>query len=145
MANNTVQDAKVKAQDAAGKTADAARDLGHEAAQKARDIGHDLADAGRSAASAASKTVDNAAARTGEGIASLGDKVREYGPRQGVMGQATETVAHSFEKTGDYLRNEGFTGMANDLTEMVKRNPLPALLFGIGVGFILARLTSSRS
>jgi len=145
MANNSVQDTKSKAQDAAGKTADAARDLGHEAAQKAREIGHDLADAGRSAASAATKAVDNAASRTGEGISSLGDSVREYGPRQGMMGQATETVAQSFEKTGQYLKDEGFTGMTNDLTEMVKRNPLPALLFGIGVGFILARLTSSRS
>jgi len=145
MANNTVQDAKGKAQDAANKSADAARDLGHEAAQKARDIGHDLADAGRSAASAAGKAVDQATSKTGEGIASLGDTVREYGPRQGYMGQATETVASSIEKTGQYLQSEGFSGMTNDLTEMVKRNPLPALLFGIGVGFILARLTSSRS
>jgi len=54
-------------------------------------------------------------------------------------------VAHGFERTGQYLKDEGFTGMANDLTEMVRRNPLPALIFGIGVGFILARLTSSRS
>jgi len=145
MANNSVQDAKSKAQDLAGKTTDAARDLGHEAAQKARDIGHDLADAGRSAASAASRAAENASSRTGEGIASLGDKVREYGPNQGMMGQATETVAQTFERTGQYLQNEGFGGIANDLTEMVKRNPLPALMLGIGVGFILARLTSSRS
>jgi hypothetical protein len=144
MANN-VQEAKGKVQDAAGKTADAARDLGNEAAQKARDIGHDLADAGRSAASAAGKAVDQATSKTGEGIESLGDKVREYGPKQGYAGQAAETVANSIEKTGQYLKDEGFSGMANDLTEMVKRNPLPALLFGIGVGFILARLTSSRS
>jgi uncharacterized membrane-anchored protein YhcB (DUF1043 family) len=35
--------------------------------------------------------------------------------------------------------------MASDVTEMIKRNPIPALLMGIGLGFMLARLTSSRS
>jgi len=155
MANN-VQDAKNKAQDAAGKTGEAARDLGHdaaqkardighEAAQKARDIGHDLSNAGHSVATAAGKTAENVTARAGEGIASLAGTVREYGPRQGAMGSATETVAHSLEQGGQYLQNEGLSGMANDLTEMVKRNPIPALLVGVGVGFVLARLTSSRS
>jgi len=156
MANNSVQDVKGKTQDTANKTADAARDLGHdaaskardlghEAAQKARDIGHDVADAARSAGSAATKAVDNAAASAGQGLESLGDRVRDYGPRSGMFGQATETVAKGFEKGGQYLEDRGFTGVADDMTEMIKRNPIPALLFGIGLGFVLARLTSSRS
>jgi hypothetical protein len=61
------------------------------------------------------------------------------------MGQATEAVAGGLERSGEYLKDQGFTGMAGDLTEMIKRNPIPALMFGIGVGFILARLTSPRS
>jgi len=156
MANNTFQDAKNRGQDAASKTADAAsnlghdaaqkaREVGHDAAQKARDVGHDLADAGRSAVNAATKTADNAAARAGDGLDSLGDRVREYGPRSGMMGQATEAVAGGLERGGEYLRDQGLTGMAGDVTEMIKRNPIPALMFGIGLGFILARLTSPRS
>jgi len=61
------------------------------------------------------------------------------------MGQATETVANTIERGGQYLQQEGLSGMADDLTTMIKRNPIPALLLGVGIGFILARLTSSRS
>jgi len=35
--------------------------------------------------------------------------------------------------------------MVNDLTSLIKNNPVPAVLIGIGIGFMLARLTSSRS
>jgi hypothetical protein len=35
--------------------------------------------------------------------------------------------------------------MADDLTNLVRNHPLPAILLGIGLGFMLARLTSSRS
>jgi ElaB/YqjD/DUF883 family membrane-anchored ribosome-binding protein len=30
--------------------------------------------------------------------------------------------------------------MADDVTEMIRRNPIPAVLVGIGVGFLLAQL-----
>jgi hypothetical protein len=35
--------------------------------------------------------------------------------------------------------------MAGDLTNLIKRNPIPSLLIGVGLGFLLARITSSRS
>jgi uncharacterized membrane-anchored protein YhcB (DUF1043 family) len=35
--------------------------------------------------------------------------------------------------------------MMDDVTTMVRNHPLPAVLLGIGLGFLLARLTSSRS
>jgi len=36
--------------------------------------------------------------------------------------------------------------MADDVTDLIRRNPIPALFVGIGLGFLLARLTtSSRS
>ena len=156
MANNSIQDAKGKAQDAGTKTADytrdvasdvasKAREVGHDVAQKARDVGGDLADAGRSALSAAGKTADNAVGTAGQSLQSLAGTVREYGSGSGVVGQATETVAHTLERGGQYLQNEGLSGMTNDLTDMIKRNPIPALLFGVGIGFVLARLTSNRS
>jgi ElaB/YqjD/DUF883 family membrane-anchored ribosome-binding protein len=30
--------------------------------------------------------------------------------------------------------------MAEDLTDLIKKNPIPAVLVGIGVGFLLAQL-----
>jgi len=156
MANNSVQDARIKAQEAGSKATEHARDVasdvaskarevGHDVAQKARDVSGDLADAGRSALSAAGKTADSAVGTAGQSMQSLAGTVREYGGNSGVMGQATETVAHSLERGGQYLQNEGLSGMTNDLTDMIKRNPIPALLFGVGIGFVLARLTSNRS
>jgi hypothetical protein len=108
-------------------------------------VGSDLADAGRSAARAAGKTADNVAATAGQTAENMAQRVREYGPSSGVFGQATETVAGGLEQGGRYLEQQGLTGMASDVTEMIKRNPIPALLMGIGLGFMLARLTSSRS
>jgi len=156
MANNTVGDAKAKVGEAADKAADHGKDLASSAASAARDVGSSLADAGRSAATAAGQAVsgatrsatqaaDSAASRAGEGVESLAGTVRDYGPHGGMFGSATEGVAKGLERGGQYLQEEGLTGMAGDLTEMIKRNPIPALLFGIGLGFVLARLTSSRS
>jgi hypothetical protein len=33
--------------------------------------------------------------------------------------------------------------MANDLTDLIKRNPIPALLLAVAVGVLIARATRS--
>jgi hypothetical protein len=35
--------------------------------------------------------------------------------------------------------------MAEDFTNLVRRNPIPALLIGVAFGFLVARATSRRS
>jgi len=167
MAHNTTTEVKGKVGEAADKAVEHGKDLAADAATRARDVAGSLADAGRTAASgladagrsaassvadsarsaaqSAGRAADTAASRAGEGVESLAGTVREYGPRSGMFGQATETVAQGLERGGRYLEDQGVSGLANDLTDMVKRNPIPALLFGIGLGFVLARLTSSRS
>ena len=167
MAQNTTTEVKGKVGEAADKAVEHGKDLAADAASKARDVAGSLADAGRSAASgladagrsaasgltdaarsaarSAGQAADSATSRAGEKVESLAGTVREYGPHSGVFGQATETVAQGLERGGRYLEDQGVSGLTNDLTEMVKRNPIPALLFGIGLGFVLARLTSSRS
>lgn len=167
MAQNTTTEVKGKVGEAADKAVEHGKDLAADAASKARDVAGSLADAGRSAASgladagrsaasgltdaarsaarSAGQAADSATSRAGEKVESLAGTVREYGPHSGVLGQATETVAQGLERGGRYLEDQGMSGLTNDLSEMVKRNPIPALLFGIGLGFVLARLTSSRS
>jgi hypothetical protein len=61
------------------------------------------------------------------------------------VGDAASRVASGLESSGKYLQDEGLSGMAKDLGDLVKRNPIPAMLVGIGIGFLLARATSSRS
>jgi hypothetical protein len=73
----------------------------------------------------------------------LAGTIRQQGPREGMLGDATSTVAKTLEQGGRYLEKEGLTGMADDLTEIIKKNPIPAVLVGVGIGFMLAQLTRS--
>jgi len=89
---------------------------------------------------------DQGANVAGKGMESLAGTIRDKGPREGFLGKATSTVADTLDSTGRYLSDQGMSGMVDDLTTLVKNHPLPAILLGIGVGFMLARLTtSSRS
>jgi hypothetical protein len=74
---------------------------------------------------------------------SLAGTIRDRAPREGMMGNAASTVADSLEQGGRYLREEGLGGMADDLTNTIRRNPLPAVLVAVAVGFLLARATRS--
>jgi ElaB/YqjD/DUF883 family membrane-anchored ribosome-binding protein len=71
---------------------------------------------------------------------SLAGTIRDQGPHEGFLGDATSTVAKTLEQGGRYLQKEGVSGMADDVTDMIRRNPIPAVLVGIGVGFLLAQL-----
>jgi hypothetical protein len=74
---------------------------------------------------------------------SLASSIREHTPRSGVMGTASSAVANTLESGGRYLEEEGLRGIGEDLTNLIRRNPIPALLVGIGVGYLLARATRS--
>jgi hypothetical protein len=94
-------------------------------------------------ASTASKRVDEATAALGERVRSAGSTIRERGPREGMLGTATSSVADSLEHTGRYIQEEGLGGMADDVTELIRRNPIPAMLVGIGIGYLLAKVFRS--
>jgi hypothetical protein len=91
-------------------------------------------------ASTASKRVDEATAALGERVRSAGSTIRERGPHDGMLGSAAGTVAESLEQTGRYIQEEGLVGMAEDVTELIRRNPIPAMLVGIGIGYMLAKV-----
>jgi len=154
---NKAQDAAGKAQDAAGKALEAGQAAVAGVADKARDMSSDAMRAGQHAAQQAAHSVGNAAqqaahsvgnaaenatSRVGEGMQNLAQTVRQRGPDAGVLGSAADTVADTLEQGGRYIQSEGLSGMTDDLTTLIKRNPIPALLVGVGFGFLLARLTS---
>ena len=90
------------------------------------------------------KAVD-ATSSVGCGLKSLGHTIRDNTPNDGMIGEASSAVANSLESTGRYLQEEGLKGIADDMTNMIRRNPIPALLVGVGVGFLIARATTARS
>jgi len=120
------------AKDMAGNVADKARDMASQAADKARDV-----------ASSAGRKADQVADRVGSGMTSAADSLREHAPDKGMLHTAAGKVADTLESGGQYLKEEGLTGVADDLTNLIKRNPIPALLVGICLGVLIARATRS--
>jgi hypothetical protein len=94
------------------------------------------------AASTVGRRVEDAASTVAGGMQSLAGTIREHAPREGVLGTASSTVARTLESSGRYLEQEGLSGVVDDLASLIRRNPIPAVLIGVGLGFLLARTTS---
>jgi len=120
------------------KAGAAAADAGTRVKELASSVASRVGDA----ASAVGKRAEDAASAVGSGMTSLGGTIREHTPGQGMFGNASGAVADSLERGGRYLQNQGLSGVGGDITNLIRRNPIPAVLIGIGVGFLLSRATS---
>jgi hypothetical protein len=60
-----------------------------------------------------------------------------------MLGSATDAVASGMEQAGHYVEEKGLSGMTGDLGNMIKSHPIPAVLIGIGVGYLLGRAMRS--
>jgi hypothetical protein len=117
-------------------------DTANQAKDKAKSVAENVTEKAKSAAGFVQEKADEGVAYAGEGVENLGRTVRERGPQAGMLGRANAAVADTLEQTGEYLHDKGVTGMAGDLTNLIKKNPIPSILIGVGIGFVLARLTS---
>jgi uncharacterized protein YjbJ (UPF0337 family) len=88
----------------------------------------------------AGKRVEDATAALGERVQNVAGAIRDRGPHEGMLGAATGRVADTLDTAGRYLREEGLADMAEDITAMIRRNPIPSVLVGVGFGYLLARL-----
>jgi hypothetical protein len=149
MANNPTSDKAKDLTSSAGRAAtdvkNKAQDLGAAAYGQAKDTASHLADKAKDAASYVGQRADDATSSAGGSLKSLAGQVRQNAPREGMMGSAAGRVASALDSTGQYLEDQGLSGVAEDFTGLIRRNPIPALLIGVAVGFLLAKATSSRS
>jgi hypothetical protein len=129
---------------AASSAADTVRSTAGQLSDSARDAASHLAKEGRDAASYVGNMAEDATCAVGSGLKSVGQSIREHSPQEGRFGQASSAVARTLEGTGNYLQEEGLKGLGTDLTQMIKNNPLPSLLIGVGLGFLLAQATTPR-
>lgn len=140
--------------DSLHNVADKAKDTAHNVADKAKDAAHTVADATRDAASQAGQAVSSAAstvgkkaeewtAAAGHRVEGLADTVRHQGPGSGMLGKANEAVADGLEKAGEYMSDKNLSGMMGDMSNLIKRNPIPALLVGLGIGYLLGKALRS--
>ena len=148
MATQT-EDKKQQAKEAIDNTAENVKNKTDDAKQsaksmvdKAGETAQNVADKAKSAGKYAKDKADDGVGYAGQGVESSGEYVREHGPKNGILGKANTAVADGLEQTGEYLQEKGLSGMAGDMTELIKKHPVPAVLIGVGLGFALARMTS---
>jgi len=122
-----------------------AKDLASEATSKAKDMGSTVTQKAGDAASFVGKKAEDATSSVGVGMKNLAGTIREKMPEKGMLGAAGTAVADTLESGGRYLQQQGLSGLGDDLTNMIRRNPIPAVLLGLGVGYLLARVTTTRS
>lgn len=143
---DVMKNMKDKAQEFGNTCASTASDASNYVADQANYVADQARSAANQVANQASKAgeymearAEDATSAVGGGFRAAGDYVRSNAPRGGSMGQASTAFADSLSQTGDYIAEEGLSGIGRDLTNLVKRNPIPALLLGLGMGFLLAR------
>jgi hypothetical protein len=112
---------------------------------KAREAMSTAADKGREAMSTAGQRAEDATGAVASGMQTLAGTIREKAPQSGFLGSTSSSVADTLERGGRYLEEQGLSGIGDDLTNLIRRNPVPSLLVGIALGFLVARATSSRS
>jgi vacuolar-type H+-ATPase subunit H len=133
MANSRIENVKDQAREtvtAAGQAFDEAKGVVKEAA----------ANAGQQAREFASKAGDKAEDTlhsVGQGMSSLAGTLRQNAPQGGPIASAASTVAEQLDAGGRYLREHDFGAIGEDLTNVVRRHPLPSLLCVFGIGILL--------
>jgi uncharacterized protein YjbJ (UPF0337 family) len=80
----------------------------------------------------------------------LFDKAKE-GMQQGYQSiregyeNATESVSEAYDQGRRYLKENNIKDMAGDVRDLIGKHPLPAVLIGVGIGYMLGRMVSSVS
>jgi uncharacterized protein YjbJ (UPF0337 family) len=66
------------------------------------------------------------------------------GKAQEMAGSAATTVTDTLAGVGTSMQDRGVQGLSGDLTGLIRRYPVPALLIGLGIGFVLGRSVRTR-
>jgi hypothetical protein len=128
---NKLEQAGVACMDKAKEVASSVKDA-------ASSVAHTIGDAG----AAVGEKANEATSAVGSGMESVAGTIRHTMPRDGTLGTASASVAESLESGGRYLQEQGLGGMATDVTNLIRRNPIPAVLVGVGIGFLLAQVAA---
>jgi hypothetical protein len=146
---STIKNKLEQANEASKQAIDSAKEKAGSTAGYVADRSKQVAAAASEALSSASsylgKQAENATDALSGGLKSVAQSIRQNAPGEGSLGGTASEVAQTFSNAAGYLDREGLDGIQRDFTALIKNNPLPALLMGIGLGFLLGRASSSRS
>jgi ElaB/YqjD/DUF883 family membrane-anchored ribosome-binding protein len=99
------------------------------AVDTAKDVMGKVGDAAHGAMESASQMASDAASFIGKKAENAASAV----------GSGIKSVAGSIESGGKYIQNHSMSEIGNDVTSLVRNNPIPAVLIALGVGFLFAR------
>jgi len=89
----------------------------------------------------ASSAANQATSAVGEQLGSLAGMIRAKAPREGTAGRAATAVAEKLGAAGAYLQEKKVEHVGEDVADLIRRYPMPSLLIGLGIGYLLARST----
>ena len=91
---------------------------------------------------AARRPIATAVAAVAGGVESAQDAIATgWESAQGAISTAATAVAGGVESANSYLQERKFEEIATDLTALIRQYPVQSLLVGMGLGYLLARLT----
>ena len=106
----------------------AASAVGAMASQTASDVG---------------RQADDLTASAGVGIQQLGNRLSQNAPHAGMLGSVSQAAAKTVKDGGEYIEHAKLSGMTEDLAQLVRRNPIPAILIALGLGWVVGRKLGS--
>lgn len=84
----------------------------------------------------ASRKAEQIRASAAEGLDRAASAVQTGGAR---VGAAAQRAGEALASSADYVRAHDARDMMDDLTEIIRNNPGPALLAAVALGFIMGR------
>jgi len=121
-----------KAKQAGGEALDKAREAAREAAESVGQM------AGQAVA-AVGKKADDLTGAAGHSLTEAGDALAKKLPQEGFPGKASHIVTDSIHESGRYIEEHKLSGMAQDLSTVIRNHPIPTMLICLGLGFCLGR------
>jgi ElaB/YqjD/DUF883 family membrane-anchored ribosome-binding protein len=95
---------------------------------------------------AAADRVDQNRAAAADGLEGAAETLRQKADQLHQGGERVSDLAHTaadkINATADYVRENNFKDMVDDVHKVVKKNPGPALAVAAGLGFLVARAFS---
>jgi len=86
------------------------------------------------------RKADDLASHAGSAIEAFAQTISERLPHEGVIGQASQAVAESLQRTGRYIETAKFSGTGASIEKLVRRYPYESVFAGIAAGYLFARL-----
>jgi len=140
-----MQTPKTKEDHGGNQPLEKAKEAGARAMDKAKEAVAAVGEMAGQTVSAVGKEADDLTATAGRDIKKCGDTLGSRSPHSGLVGHASQALADTLKDSGHYLEEAKLSGMTDDFTKLIQQNPLPAVLIGMGVGFVLGRACGANS